>query len=115
MKKQAAAAELASLLKNLAEIQCKDTDMQEHQDVDLPELFLKKDELQSEIANLDNELVSLYAKETQKFLAFDDSIGSKHSAEAEKMKKAASSFTRIKVEKYRAGRAITRAIRLSMF
>jgi sortase (surface protein transpeptidase) len=98
-KKQAAMAELSALLTQEEDQRNanQDSDHQEHQVADQEKLVLRKQYLQTEIEKFDADLVSLYSTVTEKYLDMDAAIGATHSADAEKLKKAASSFTRIKV------------------
>ncbi len=101
-KKQAVMNELSALL-SIEEDQRnenQDSDDQEHQVADQEKLVLRKQYLETEIANFDAAIVSLYSTVTGKYQDMDAAIGAIHSADAEKLKKAASSFTRIKVSKF---------------
>jgi hypothetical protein len=73
-----------------------DSDDAQHQ-VAQEKVMLRKKYLETEIAKLDADIRSLYSTATGKYLEMEASIGATHLVDAVKLKKAASSFTRIKV------------------
>ena len=101
-KKQTAMAELSAILTKEEDQRNsnKDSDDQEHKVADQEKLVLRKQYLETEIAKFDADIVSLYSTVTGKYQDMDAAIGATHSADAEKLKKAASSFTRIKVSNF---------------